>query len=101
MKLFQSNRIYWEWVGLDEYQSAKKTRFNRRNVLVLCILSLSSTLCCVQFFHVSMSFQEYTHSAFVAIVNIIFSMVFAIAIFERQMFFDYLNCDETLINESE
>lgn len=101
MKLFEPDLRNLKRMGVTEMQTNQENLFNKTNMLVLCVFGVGALSACAQFFFVAESFQEYTDSAFIAVTNMVAFVIFAYAIFKRQLMFDIIQNGELLINERE
>lgn len=65
MKVIQQTVKYASVVGLQPLESNEKNPFNRRNIIILLLFGLFSTISANNFFFLANTIQEYTESFFV------------------------------------
>lgn len=82
------------YVGLTAEQSNQPCLFNRKNVSVLVVLSLTTASSLIYLLHDANTFIEYTH-AFAAFSSmLVATVIFAIVIWKMKPFFDCLSMME-------
>lgn len=99
MKVLQSTqRSFWH-LGVDPQQALQSHPFNRRSVMAIVVLSLSTISCLINLLYVANTFIEYTLSIYAFTSMLVSTAIVLMVVFSMGPLLDCFNAIEKIINE--
>lgn len=100
MQILQSARQSFLHLGIDPQQAFQTHPFNRKNVLAMFMLSLSTISAGLYFFREAKTFTEYTFSMYAFSSMLVATIIVSMVSIKAQLLFECLDIFESVINES-